>query len=113
MRLTDALGQLKGRADKIGVSLKVLAREAGMDPGGLYRAAKPGADYRQSTPARLLKVLEPRETEILRHLVRLFPQMAARLAQEELERLAQLAKQPDHRQLDLEDMPAARAGGAA
>lgn len=101
MLQTVALSQIKSRADTIGVSLKVLAKEAGMDPSALYRAAKPGAEHLASTPARILKVLEPREKAILASLARLYPALAIQAAngQQNL---------PDSRQTDLEDFTRAQ-----
>jgi hypothetical protein len=98
MLQNGVLSQIKSRADAIGVSLKELAREAGLDPTNIYRGAKNGSDFRQSTPRRLLQVLEPREKKVLVALARLYPGLAIQAANGMAD-----ADRPDPRQTDLED----------
>src|SRR5687768_17570628 len=68
------LGDLKLRSEKIGVSLKELAIEAGLDPSTPYRLAKAGGDMRVSTAEGLLRALLSHERRLFEHLVALHPE---------------------------------------
>ena len=91
------LSQIKERADAIGVSLKVLAREAHVDPSAAYRGAA-GSDFKKSTALKLLSVLVPREKALLHLLARRYPADALAAARG--------GAPADARQMDLEDLGA-------
>jgi len=58
MQYSVSIGQIEQRAKASGLCLKTLAHMAGLHPSTAYRGAKPGADVKVSTAARLFKQFE-------------------------------------------------------
>jgi predicted transcriptional regulator len=68
--------QLKDRTEALGLSIKELAREAGLNPSTPYRVLKTGnANHR--TLVKLSEALERRERQQLAHLTALYPDAVA------------------------------------
>lgn len=66
------ISEIKSRAERIGLHVKALAEEAGVDVSTVYRAVQ-GADMRVSTARQLTAVLVRRERELLAYLQALHP----------------------------------------
>jgi len=62
------IDHIKARAEAINLSLKDLARKAGVDPTTAYKGAKGETDTRRSTLNKLLGALERQEDKVRRHL---------------------------------------------
>lgn len=73
------LGEIKQRAELIGVSLKQLAVAVGINPSTAYRGAL-GGNITVRTAGKMLDGLRRRELAVLAHLARLYPDDAAALA---------------------------------
>lgn len=72
-------GEIKTRAEAIGVSLKDLARDVGVHHSTAYRGAR-GGDLKISTVRKLERALVERERRALAHLLLLHPDMGLRHA---------------------------------
>lgn len=78
MQQIIAFGEIKRRALRIGVTLRQLAEDTGLDPSTAYRAAR-GGDVRVSTAAKLAEALIAREAALLNELAALHPGMVSDL----------------------------------
>lgn len=63
------IGEIKNRANAIGVSLKRLAQHAGVAHSNVYRAAQGKSDLRTRTLRLLVEALDEREREVAAHLI--------------------------------------------
>lgn len=66
-----SIGEIKVRADAIGVSLKQLARDAGVDPMTAYRGLDDGHGTRAKTIRKLLNALHAHEGRVRAHFAEL------------------------------------------
>lgn len=75
------INEIKARADKIGISLKALCREAEREHSTVYRwvngETDPGLTAYAETCEALERVLIVRERQVLEHLTSLHPRSAA------------------------------------
>lgn len=65
------ISEIKRRAEAINLSLKTLARTAGVDPSTVYRSAAGAGGNNGSTLRKLTVALEAEESRVREHLAKL------------------------------------------
>lgn len=77
MQYLVAISELKSRAEAIGLSVKRLARAAGVHHTTVYRGLAGKNDLRTKTTLKLIRQLEVEERRVAEHLVKIGGERAA------------------------------------
>jgi DNA-binding MurR/RpiR family transcriptional regulator len=72
MQHDDPKSQYKHRCRMVGLTVRSLARTAGVDPSTVHRLHQPDHDGYRSTSRKVEETLVAREREVLTHLLALY-----------------------------------------